>query len=418
MKVMLIIRREYIERVRSKWFLIGTLLAPLLISSTVLIPLAIAKFSSTHKRIAVLDNSKHEQLLDRVVAKLQKDDGQNRLTVESEKVGNAELQARQTVLNSRVENGELQGYLLLSEQTVEQGIAEYYAKNVTDFIAIKQLRDALTKAVVERRLELAGMEPGRVEQLSKSVDLQTKKLQKGEAKVDHGQSFVLAFVMMMLIYVMIIAYGMTVLRGVVEEKQSRIVEVIISSVTPMELLFGKVIGIGMVGLTQLTVWALFSLLMPAVLTSAVASIKAMMPDVSLLILIYFLIYFVLGYFLYASLYAMVGALVSSEQDAQQLQTPVTLLLVIPIVISQFILRDPNSTLAVVLSLFPFFSPILMFLRITIQTPPFWQISLSILLLTLSVVLCSWIGGKIYRVGILMYGKRPSLPEIVRWLKYT
>lgn len=418
MKMRLIIKREYMERVRSKWFLIGTLLAPLLISSIILIPIAIAKFSSTQKKIAVLDNSRQEQLLDRVVAKLQKDSGQDRLTIEAEKVDDTELQTRQAVLNARVEKGELQGYLLLSKQTVEQGTAEYYAKNVTDFVAIRQLSEALTKAVVERRLEMDGMDPARVEQLSKSVDLQTKKLQRGEAKVDRGQSFVLAFVLMMLIYVMLIAYGMTVLQSVVEEKQNRIVEVIISSVKPVELLFGKVIGIGLVGLTQLTIWLLFSLLMPTALASTVASIKTLMPDISPLLLVYFVIYFVLGYFLYASLYAMVGALVSSEQDAQNLQAPVTLLLVIPIVISQFIIRDPNSTLAVVFSLFPFFSPIVMFLRITIQTPPFWQIALSVLLLALSIVLCSWIGGKIYRVGILMYGKRPSLPELVRWLKYT
>lgn len=418
MKVMLIIKREYMERVRSKWFLIGTLLAPVLISSTILIPLAIAKFSSAQKRIAVLDNSKQERLLDAVVAKLRKDDAQTQLTVEAESVEDGKLQARQAALNARVERGELQGYLLLSEQTVEKGLVEYYAKNVTDFITIQQLRNALTKAVVERRLELAGIDPGRVEQLSKSVELQTKKLQQGQARVDRGQSFVLAFVLMMLIYVMLIAYGMAVLRGVIEEKQNRIVEVIVSSVTPMELLFGKVVGIGLVGLTQLAIWSLFSLLMPTALASTVASIRTMMPDVSPLILVYFLVYFVLGYFLYASLYAMVGSLVSSEQDAQQLQTPVTLLLVIPLVINQFIVREPNSTLAVALSLFPFFSPILMFLRITIQTPPFWQIALSMLLLAFSIVLCSWLGGKIYRVGILMYGKRPSLPELVRWLKYT
>ncbi|MEM4251374.1 MAG: ABC transporter permease [Candidatus Bathyarchaeia archaeon] len=290
MKMRLIIKREYMERVRSKWFLIGTLLAPLLISSIILIPIAIAKFSSTQKKIAVLDNSRQEQLLDRVVAKLQKDSGQDRLTIEAEKVDDTELQTRQAVLNARVEKGELQGYLLLSKQTVEQGTAEYYAKNVTDFVAIRQLSEALTKAVVERRLEMDGMDPARVEQLSKSVDLQTKKLQRGEAKVDRGQSFVLAFVLMMLIYVMLIAYGMTVLQSVVEEKQNRIVEVIISSVKPVELLFGKVIGIGLVGLTQLTIWLLFSLLMPTALASTVASIKTLMPDISPLLLVYFVIF--------------------------------------------------------------------------------------------------------------------------------
>ena len=158
--------------------------------------------------------------------------------------------------------------------------------------------------------------------------------------------------------------------------------------------------------------------LPGALAASAVVSGMSLPAIPASILIYFGIYFILGYFLYSALYAMVGSMVSNEQDANNLQTPVTMLLVIPMLLWTMVLRDPSSGASTVLSLVPFFAPMLMFLRITLQTPPFWQIALSIVLMLGAIVLCSWIAGKIYRVGILMYGKRPNLPELVKWLRYT
>ncbi len=207
--------------------------------------------------------------------------------------------------------------------------------------------------------------------------------------------------------------------GVMEEKQSRIIEVLLSSVRPFQLMLGKLVGIGLVALTQYLIWGTF-----AVLISVVAAAQAMtvssvsFPKIPVSLMIFFVLYFLMGYFLYATLYAMIGAIVSNEEDGQQMQMPITMTIVIPVAISSIVMRNPDSLSSIVLSLIPFFSPVLMFMRITIQQPPWWQIALSFVLLLSTIFGAIWLAAKIYRVGVLMYGKRPTLPELVKWLKYT
>ncbi|MCI0665809.1 MAG: ABC transporter permease, partial [Acidobacteria bacterium] len=236
---------------------------------------------------------------------------------------------------------------------------------------------------------------------------------------ERGQTFILSFGLLMIIYITILIYGVMVMRGVIEEKQSRIIEVLLSSVRPFDLMLGKLIGIGMVGLTQYLVWAIFGLIISAATAlPVIAANWQRMPKIPVAQLIFFVVYFVLGYFLYGTLYAMVGAIVSNEDDGQQMQLPVTMTIVIPIMISTFVMRNPNGTASIVLSMIPFFSPVLMFLRIGLQMPPWWQIALSIALLIITILSVVWIAAKIYRIGVLMYGKRPTLPELARWLKYS
>jgi ABC-2 type transport system permease protein len=419
-KTLLVIKREYLERVRSKWFLIGTLLAPLLMSSFVVVPVLVAKFSSSKLAVAIVDSANDTALCSAIETKLKEKSEKERFAVRQESAADpVALEQLQKRLAAEVEEGPLQGYVLIGPETVKEGKAEYFARNVTDFDTNRQIRNAVTAAVVERRLSLAGMDAARIAELSKPVDLKRNKiLSGGTNKEDSGQNFFLSVILMTIIYTMTIVYGTVVMRGVVEEKQTRIVEVIISSMSPMELMFGKVIGIGLVGLTQFIIWGLFAMILPTALGTMAVAAGASLPDIPISLLIYFVLYFILGYFLYSTLYAMVGSLASSEQDTNQLQMPVTMLVVVPMLLWTVILRDPNSNAAVVLSLFPFFAPILMFLRITIQTPPFWQIALSIVLMLVAILACSWVAGKIYRVGILMYGKRPTLPELVKWLRYT
>jgi ABC-2 type transport system permease protein len=223
----------------------------------------------------------------------------------------------------------------------------------------------------------------------------------------------------MILYITILIYGVTVMRGVIEEKQSRIVEVLLSSVKPFQLMLGKLVGIGLVGLTQYFTWAAFMIGISTVAALPAFAMGAFkLPNIPPSLMVYFVVYFVLGYFLYATLYAAVGALVSSEEDAQQVQLPVTMFLIIPMIFSSAILRNPNSTFSIVLSLIPFFAPVLMFMRICLSQPPLWQIGLSMVLMIVTILGAVWLAAKIYRVGILMYGKRPNLPEIMKWMKYT
>jgi len=206
-----------------------------------------------------------------------------------------------------------------------------------------------------------------------------------------------------------------------EEKTSRIIEVLLSSVTPMQLMAGKIIGVGAVGLTQIAIWVLSgSVLGTGGMAVARQVIGNSMKDahVSTVVLWLFPVFFVLGYATYACLYAAIGAMVNSEEEAQQMQFPVTLPLILCMVLATAIIRDPNTPLAFWLSMFPLTSPIIMFVRTAVDMPPMWQVALSIGISLASLYGLVWLTSRIYRVGILMYGKRPTLPEILKWIRYA
>jgi ABC-2 type transport system permease protein len=213
-------------------------------------------------------------------------------------------------------------------------------------------------------------------------------------------------------------YGITVMRGVIEEKSSRIVEVIASSVKPTQMMMGKLIGIGLVGLTQYAIWVGSAAAITAFGASMVASRGLTMPKLPISLLIYFVIFFLLGYFLYATLYAMVGAMVSTEEEAQQAQMPVTMLIVVPMLLFGMVMNNPSSGMSIGLSMVPFFAPTLMMMRISLVNPPMWQVLTSIGGMVVAILAAVWLAARIYRVGILMYGKRPSIAELGRWLRYT
>ena len=220
----------------------------------------------------------------------------------------------------------------------------------------------------------------------------------------------------------VIFYGQIILRGVIEEKSSRVVEIVLSSLRPFQLMAGKILGIAAVGFTQYAIWALFGIAATKYSGKVVsrffpAATDFPIPTIPAYIFVYFIIFFVLGYFLYGTLYAGIGSMVNNEKEAQQLVMPVTMFLVVPIMLMMFVIKSPDSSVSVILSLIPFFAPILMLLRISVLLPPFSQIAASIVLLILTTILMIWISAKIYRVGILMYGKRPSFSQIIKWMRY-
>jgi ABC-2 type transport system permease protein len=235
-------------------------------------------------------------------------------------------------------------------------------------------------------------------------------------KTGAEHEFQIAFLLLFFLYITVLFYGMFVMRGVLEEKQSRVVEIIASSVTSTQMMFGKLFGIGMVGLTQVGIWALFTLLITRGGAALFGAQAASIPYVSISLLAYFVVYFVLGYFLFSSLYAIIGAIVASEEDAQQAQWPVTFLVILPMMIFPAVLANPNGPSSVALSLVPFLTPTLMMLRIALINPPLWQILLSMLIMLAAIAACIWVAARIYKVGMLMYGKRPTLSELGRWVR--
>lgn len=420
-KLKAIIKREYLTRVKSKGFVIGTIISPLVMMSFVFVPILVGRSGgpSLH-RVTVLDQNADSALYERIAQLLEPKrarDASYQLQREPTSP-TADLTARQQQLDQQIKDDTLDAYLILPADALSRERLSYRSKNISNSEGRGRLEDALNKAIFEQRVTRAGLEADSVRDLTKDVRLEISN-ERGESERSKRGAFILSFGLLMILYITILVYGVMVMRGVMEEKQSRIVEVLLSSVTPFELMLGKLIGIGLVGLTQYVTWGALGLLISGVAAlPALAMGAGALPQVSVVQIVFFVVFFVLGYFLYATLYAMVGAMVTSEEDGQQVQMPITMTIIIPVMLSTLVMRDPNGTAATILSLIPFFSPMLMFLRIGLDTPPWWQIALSVVLMIGTILTAVWIAAKIYRVGVLMYGKRPTIPELMRWLKYS
>jgi ABC-2 type transport system permease protein len=417
-KLKAIIKREYLTRVRSKGFIIGTILSPLLMSSFILIPILIGRSGGQDKyQIVALDQSGDALLFERLTLALAPTKpGQPQYEILREEIDSQEqLDARRQALSQRVADKQLDGYLILPPDALRQEEIRFYAKNATGFSNRARLEGALRNAISDRRIALEGLDAERIHNLTRSVDL-TVVNARGESE---GGRVMLALILMMFIYITVLLYGVTVMRGVMEEKQSRIVEVLLASVRPFDLMLGKVIGIALVGLTQYAVWAASGLALSAIAAGGAIAVAGFdMPKIPVSLMIFFITYYLLGYFLYAALYATIGAMVSNEDDGQQFVLPVTMTFAMSFILSTLALRNPNGLAVTILSLIPFFGPSLMFLRIALGAVPAWQIATSIILFVVTIIAVTWIAAKIYRVGVLMYGKRPTLPEVAKWLKYS
>jgi ABC-2 type transport system permease protein len=267
--------------------------------------------------------------------------------------------------------------------------------------------------VREERLARANIDVNIVRELSRPVKLHSFKIgDRGEER-DTGAGFILVFAAGFVIYLTILMYGQVILGAVIEEKETRIAEILFSSVKPFPLMMGKLIGISLLALTQLAVWGLAF----AVFVVFVAQgLSVEIPDIAPVVFVYFAVFFLLGYFIYATIYALVGSMVTTAQEGAQLAMPIILLLVVGFYMAFPVIRSPDSSFAFWVSMFPFFSPITMLVRIVTQTPPFWQIALSLLIGFGTVVLLTWLAARIYRIGMLMYGKRATIPEVWRWVR--
>jgi len=421
-KILSVIKREYLQIVRTKGFIIGTLLGPVLMGLIIVIPILSSIVAVPEQEtIGVIDSTReiYEELDQKLGYKMR--DGRRRYLlkkyeprVESDELRN---NLRQSVLEK-----ELNAFLYIPEDIATSGKAEYVSEHVSDFDEIRSIQEALNSVVIGKRLKREGLEPQKIAQYIKRVGLKTIKLtKKGEEEEDTGGTFLISYLLVLILYMTLFFYGSIIMRGVIEEKTSRVVEVVLSSLKPFQLMMGKIFGIAAVGFTQYAIWALFGLAASRyskpLISSFFPAADFRLPSIPAYIFVYFVIFFILGYFLYGTIYAAIGSMVNSEKEAQQLLMPVSMFLVIPMLMMVFILRSPNSSLSVILSMIPFFAPILMLMRICILLPPLIQVAGSIVLLTLTIFLMIWLTSKIYRVGILMYGKRPNIKELIKWMRY-
>jgi ABC-2 type transport system permease protein len=412
-KILAVARWEYVEKVKSKAFLIGLFLTPLIMVGMGVLPSLLAtQEDKTSKAIGVIDESGQlaAAFAERMQTRYLLSDGRpNYVVMPIEQVPGAPPEEAIGEADRRVASGDIEGYCIVKGMGTADTVVEYRTRAVGDFMLGARIEEALRGIITERRARERGVEPQLLKELQVKLDLKTVKISKTGEKEDSGflMVFFSAYVFMMMLFFLIVTSGQVLVRSVLEEKSNRIVEVLVSSCSPTQLMAGKVLGLSGLGFTQIGFWALIG-----VAATAQFGLN-IVPPVNALLLI---VYFVLGYLFYAAVFIGAGSPLTTEQAAQQVTSYLVLLLVIPIVLALPAMKNPDATWIKVLTFIPLLTPTMMALRIPIQMPQLWEIVLTIVIMLLSIYFGMVAAGRIFRVGILMTGKAPGLGEIFRWIR--
>jgi ABC-2 type transport system permease protein len=439
--IAIIIEREYLSRVKKKTFILMSILGPLLMAAIMVIPAIIAMTSKEEKKILVVDES---MLFDKSL----KDNQSLKFIFVPNTLGSAK---------ALYQAGDFDCLLYIHPRILNTtaGIQLYFKKQ-PGINTVRYIEKAIENEIERAKLEASGIDKAAIASAKTNVNLATIKLDEAgnEEKGSAELATIVGYLGGILIYIFIFLYGVQVMRGVIEEKTNRIVEVIISSVKPFDLMMGKIIGVALVGLTQFLIWIVLTAGIYSVGTSLIAEkFKKDMPSQSIekvmsentkalpesdeqisgdefrelmgkmdsinlpLMLGAFLFYFLGGYLLYSALFAAVGSAVDNETDSQQFMLPITIPLVLSFVMAQVILNNPEGSIAFWFSIFPLTSPVIMMVRLPFGVP-IWEIALSMVMLVLGFIFMVWLAGKIYRTGIMMYGKKVSYSELWKWLRYS
>jgi ABC-2 type transport system permease protein len=432
-KIFAVIKKEYKIIVKKKSFIIMTVLTPVLMAAMMFVPVLLMKMGRTDKTIAVADfaGGYTQALSEKPAAKPEKKkDGINldamdqqktleeagRISFRAVPLGGRDAAALVKEFEQKVLKKEIDGLLLIPADVKSSRQVSYYSTSVSDFATIKYIESTLRTAISKQLLLEKHIDPAVVDEATREVAMDTFKVKKaGTTKSDSGMDYMMSLFMIVILFMILINYGQMIMRGVLEEKTSRISELLIASARSTHIFYGKLLGIGLAGLTQVALWIVLAAVLVSRFSGLVdaAILSFLTPEIAL----YFVVFFILGFFIYAIPYAFIGAAVNTDQEAQQFASVLSVIIIVPYILGISALQNPNSTLTLVASLFPLFSPILMFMRITTAIPPLWQILTSIGLCVLTIWGLAWLGAKIFRVGMLMYGKKPTLGEMLRWLRY-
>lgn len=439
-KIALVIEREFLTRVKSKLFIISTLLVPFGFAAFIGVTVAIQLWEvESNERIAVIDDT--DVVLPRLLAlNPEQYEGQAAKSLE---------QVREDVLS-----GELGGFIIISNEVITgERNPELVYRGKGGLSLVSGVRGDLREVIREIRLENARVSDEVRSIFESSVGLETRRLSEtGEEQQDDTAALsAIGFILGLVIFIAVLSYGSILMRGVIEEKSSRIIEVIASSIRPIELLIGKILGISSVAIVQFSLWAvlIFGLsTLAGTVISLISSPQEMvtsqmeriadengvpmqeleqvqagtsvdaifsLPEIPSSLVIYFFLFFILGYFTYASLFAAIGSAVDQESDSQQLMTPVMLLLMFAYIFNIQVMQNPDTTASIAVSLIPFFAPINMITRIAISDVPFWQIGTSLLLLVGTTYAILMISARVYQKGILSFGKKAGFKDLLKWI---
>jgi len=415
-KIWIIIKREYSVRVRKKSFIIMTLITPILLGLLIFAPAYLSSVSSEldkseQKNIAVVEND--EFYFSRLT-----DSDQFRFT----KIPESEVD---NIKNNFSESG----YFAIVDFTCEENIINFISDKQLNRNIISEIEQYIRQIKREQNYKNEGFDVSEISNLEPNLQFNNTIITEdgNEQGANQDMRTALAFIFGFLIYIFIFMYGSMVMRGVIEEKTNRIVEVIISSVKPFQLLIGKIIGVALVGFTQFVLWILLSILVANIAGNTFLSdnpvgifdsISSLLVGINLnSLILYFMFYFIGGYLLYSSFFACIGAAVDNETDTHQMVLPITIPLILSMAMITAIVNSPDGTLAFWMSIFPLSSPIVMMVRLPFGGVENWEILLSATVLLLSFLLTTWVSSRIYRIGILMYGKKASFRELYRWIKF-
>jgi len=428
----LIIRREYLARVKNKTFIVMTFLSPLIFVGMIVLIAYLAKLNNDEQKVIAIHDVSHQFFKD-----FENSTDVNYIDVSYLDVEKAKNQA--------IEDN-YYGLLVIPETATEENFREQvrlYSKESPSFTVVASIENTLTKKLSNLRLLSEGVQPEALRRAKVNVNLAIENFQgEKSSKLDNITKMIFGGIAGYLLMMFIIIYGNMVMRSVIEEKVNRIIEIIISSVKPIHLMLGKILGTSLAGITQFVIWVILGSIMLTLVTSilgidategtvlqqqaleaasgnntAADFIVAFSKLPLLTLIICFFLYFSGGYFLYSSIYAAIGAAVDSETDTQQFMLPVIIPLMLGIYVGFFsVIENPHGTISVIFSMIPLTSPIVMLMRIPFGVP-FWEVLISMAILGISIYITVWLAAKIYKVGILKYGKKPTFKELYKWLKY-
>lgn len=446
-KFLAVVNHEY-KKIVLKWsFLVGTLLFPFIASMFAVVPAFIFSIKGEPTRIVVVDSSgkisnrlkenlSAEKMRER--AKQAAKESKTEITVSQEEKMKRDMaqfqdsfvfldyssegknaEQIQTELRQKISSNEVDAYLIIPENFISENAEfQFYSRRAGDFIINSTLQDALNDAVRSQRLANANISEEQLKKLSQKVNWEVTKIDvTGKEKSDDG-GFWAGFVIAFMIYLTLAIYGQMIMSAVVEEKETRVAEILFSSAKPFELMMGKLVGVGLAGITQLGIWIISVLILLAFSLPQLVAMGIPIPTITPIMIAGFLIYFILGFFIYAAIFALIGSMVTSVQEGSQFAFLPIMLMLSGFYFCLAVLRDPNSTLSFWSSILPFTAPMTMPVRILSETPPFWQIGLSILINGATIAGLIWLAARVYRVGMLMYGKRATIPEVWRWIRQS
>ncbi|HEX4606053.1 MAG TPA: ABC transporter permease [Candidatus Angelobacter sp.] len=428
--ILIIAKREYLERVRSRSFMIMTLFIPVLMFGVTVVPtLLMVRGGNESKRmvVAAADRDTAEMIRSRIEQEQEKAGSPDApktarrglpLTNFTVEVSTNTAAEERTALTARINQKQLDAFLWATPDAIAARKIDFVTRDTSSFIENGVLGQIVSDALRRHALKTKGLKEDDIEAALQPVEVEPMS-PLGKNAPNPQTMFIATLGIVMVMYMTVLLYGINVMRSILEEKTSRIMEVMLSTASAKEMMAGKILGVGAVGLTQVGIWAATAVAFVGSATASAGMIKSVKAALNPQLLIYFVVFFLLGYVLYSTLCAAVGSMVNSEQEAQQMQFLVMMPMILAVIFITNIFQHPNSPIAVFGSLFPFTAPLVMFSRVAMQpdTSP-WQIALSIALMLATIYGMVLLCARIYRVGILMYGKKPNLPEIMKWIKYA